>query len=199
MTKIEQIQEILGVAIDNRWGPKSQAALDAAIAASRMPVEASEPVVAVNPPTGASEAFLAFMPFIFKWEGEYYENDPDDPGGATKYGIDQRSHPGVDIKSLTKEAALAIYWKEWQEAGCEGYTTPFAEVFFNCRVNMGLGRAREFNSNTHLGLDSRSRAKMFLDLQEAKYRSIAANNRGLAKFLKGWLNRTTALRERFGL
>jgi hypothetical protein len=38
MTKIEQIQEILGVAIDNRWGPKSQAALDAAIAASRMPV-----------------------------------------------------------------------------------------------------------------------------------------------------------------
>ncbi len=34
MTKIEQIQTILGVVADNDWGPKSQAALEKAIAES---------------------------------------------------------------------------------------------------------------------------------------------------------------------
>lgn len=32
MTKIEQIQKVLGVKVDNLWGPRSQAALDAEIA-----------------------------------------------------------------------------------------------------------------------------------------------------------------------
>jgi len=43
------------------------------------------------------------IPWLFKWEGTYYEDDKDDPGGATKFGIDQRSHPHVDIRNLTAE------------------------------------------------------------------------------------------------
>lgn len=31
MTKIEQIQTVLGVTVDGQWGPKSQAAMDAAV------------------------------------------------------------------------------------------------------------------------------------------------------------------------
>lgn len=131
------------------------------------------------------------MPFIFEWEGEVFENDPDDPGGATKYGIDQRSHPDVNIRSLTKGQALAIYWKEWNDDGCEAKGSPFAEVFFNCAVNMGLGRAKQFDKNV-VGEDWNG----FLDQQEAYYRHLAESNR-FHKYLKGWLNRTTALRKRF--
>lgn len=138
-----------------------------------------------------SPQFLAFMPFIFEWEGEVFENDPDDPGGATKYGIDQRSHPDVNIRSLTKGQALAIYWKEWNDDGCEAKGSPFAEVFFNCAVNMGLGRAKQFDKNV-VGEDWNG----FLDQQEAYYRHLAESNR-FHKYLKGWLNRTTALRKRF--
>lgn len=138
--------------------------------------------------------FLAFMPFIFEWEGEAYENDPDDPGGATKFGIDQRSHPEVNIRDLTREQALAIYWVEWLEDGCDPMPSPYAEVFFNCAVNMGLGRARQFDKQL-----PGANAARFLDIQEEYYHHIANNNKRLAKFLKGWLNRTEALRSRFFL
>jgi lysozyme family protein len=141
-----------------------------------------------------TERFLNFMPFIFEWEGETFENDPDDPGGATKFGIDQRSHPDVSIRDLTKEQALDIYWREWNEDGCESKGSPFAEVFFNCAVNMGLGRAKQFDK---LVLDED--AKSFLDHQEDYYRQLADAHKRFSKYLKGWLNRTRALRERFGL
>lgn len=141
-----------------------------------------------------TQRFLDFMPFIFEWEGETYENDPDDPGGATKFGIDQRSHPGVDIRHLTKDQAIDIYWKEWLQDGCEPMPSPYAEVFFNCAVNMGLGRARQFDMEIP-GAD----ANTFLTKQEAYYHHLAENHKNLAKFLKGWLNRTTALRRRFHL
>lgn len=42
MNAIEQIQTILGVTVDGQWGPKSQAALDVAIAASQTPGDAHE-------------------------------------------------------------------------------------------------------------------------------------------------------------
>ena len=34
-----------------------------------------------------------------------YVNDPDDPGGETKYGISKKAYPKIDIKNLTKEEA----------------------------------------------------------------------------------------------
>lgn len=141
-----------------------------------------------------NKRFLDFMPFIFEWEGETFENDPDDPGGATKYGIDQRSHPGLNIHNLTKDQALEIYWGEWIADGCEDKGSPFAEIYFNCAVNMGLGRAKQFDAGL-VGED----AKGFLDLQESYYKRLAASHKNFPKFLKGWLNRTHALRERFDL
>ncbi|MCX6848522.1 MAG: hypothetical protein NTY98_06350, partial [Verrucomicrobia bacterium] len=143
-------------------------------------------------PADSSAKFKKFMPFIFQWEGETYENDPDDPGGETKFGIDKRSHPNVDIKNLTKEVATAIYWEEWKADGCLGMPSPYAEVYFNCAVNMGLGRARQF------GAASQADANTFIGLQEAYYRRLAQQPKR-AKYLNGWLNRTKALRARFDI
>lgn len=138
--------------------------------------------------------FLLFMPFLFEWEGTRLEIDPHDPGGMTKYGIDKRSHPTVDIAALTASAATEIYWKEWNEDGCEPMPSPYAEVFFDTAVNMGLGRAQEFD-RTVPGAD----AKEFLSLREAKYNEIAGLHKNLARYLHGWLNRVEALRKRFSL
>jgi len=140
------------------------------------------------------QRFLDFLPFIFEWEGTTYENDPDDPGGATKFGIDQRSHPGVDIENLTEDQATDIYWAEWQSDGCESKGSPFAEVFFNCAVNMGLGRAKQFDAEV---VDED--ASGFLDIQENYYRQLSSNHKNFQKYLHGWLNRTNALRQRFSL
>lgn len=186
------IQALLGVTADGVFGPKSTAAFQALATASEWPQVASQPVTSPNQP---SKVFLDFMPFIFEAEGETYENDPKDPGGETKYGIDKRSHPSVDIKSLTKDQAMAIYWDEWNRDRCDALASPFAEVFFDTAVNMGLGRAQQFVGALEPGPRN---ASTFLDRRDAYYRHLGADP-NYAGFLKGWLNRTAALRKRFGL
>lgn len=56
------------------------------------------------------EAFNRLM----KYEGGY-SNNPNDPGGETKYGISKAAYPDLDIRNLTIEQAKDIYFKEfWQ-------------------------------------------------------------------------------------
>jgi lysozyme family protein len=38
-----------------------------------------------------------------------YTNDPDDPGGETKWGISKRAHPDVHIASLSERGAKRLY------------------------------------------------------------------------------------------
>jgi lysozyme family protein len=136
-----------------------------------------------------SPRFLAFIPFIFKWEGGY-DNDPDDPGGETKYGIDHRSHPNVDIKNLTKDGAQQIYWESyWVKYGCEDLPPKLGEVVFNACVNCGAGRAQKLVDQS--GPD----ASAFVAAQDSFYHRLAAAKPALRKFLRGWLNRTRDLRK----
>ncbi len=134
--------------------------------------------------------FDHIIPFIFKWEGGY-DNDPDDPGGETKYGIDKRSHPHEDIKSLTKERAATIYRVHyWDGFHCEHMPAPMGEVYFNCCINCGSGRASQF-----LRIASDTDPARFLDAQDAFYARLAAARPASKKYLKGWLNRTADLRK----
>lgn len=155
--------------------------------------------------------FLEFMPWLLQWEGETYENDPDDPGGATKYGIDQRSHPNEDIRNLTKERAYEIYFSEyWTRMRCDQLPRMVGEVCMNIGVNAGKSRAGKW-LQAIVGADvdgiigaGTVRATLRMDRPEwisellirrteEHYRSIARGR--LAKFLKGWLNRNNSLRE----
>lgn len=144
-----------------------------------------------------STRFSNFMPFIFRWEcvrdrkgNVISENDPDDPGGLTKYGIDQRSHPRVNIRALTESQARDIYWNEyWLSNKCGEMPPGLGEVHFNACVNTGAGRARK------LMIASGGNWERYIDEQEAFYRRLAASRSILAKFLKGWLNRTSDLRK----
>ncbi len=132
-----------------------------------------------------TDNFKRSMEFVFKWEGGYV-NRADDPGGETKYGISKRAHPDVDIKALTKDQAMEIYRADyWLKAGCEELSWPGCLVQFDTAVNMGVGRARGFQSLAEDWMHY-----LFLRLQY--YSTLAKKT---PTFLRGWLNRIVDLYE----
>lgn len=127
------------------------------------------------------------IPWLFDHEGREYENDKDDPGGATRYGIDQRSHPNVDIKNLTEDKATEIYWSEWLRDGCDHLPSPLDWLYFDAAVNCGIGRAQSFLN------DSGRDPKKYQDARRGFYNRLAEQKPTLKKFLKGWLARVDDL------
>lgn len=82
--------------------------------------------------------FVAAVGQVLSFEGGLSE-DSDDPGGVTKYGISQRSYPGEDIRHLTQERAIQIYYEDWwshNNYGCIGNPQLAAKVFL-LAANMG--------------------------------------------------------------
>jgi len=62
-------------------------------------------------------------------------NDPADPGGYTLYGIAQRYHPQIDVRSLTLEKARAIYRSDyWDAVQAEQLPRVLALVTFDAAV-----------------------------------------------------------------
>ena len=88
------------------------------------------------------EKFEAAIEIVLAHEGGYV-NDPDDPGGETKFGISKRSYPEVNIKDLTVEQAMEIYKRDWWDKygyGRIDYPAIAAKIF-DLSVNMGPHRA----------------------------------------------------------
>lgn len=78
---------------------------------------------------------------VLELEGGYV-NDYDDPGGATKYGISQRSYPGLDIHNLTRAEAIQIYRRDYWEPVTEVVADSRMRILvFDSAVNHGLTRA----------------------------------------------------------
>jgi lysozyme family protein len=150
------------------------------------------------------------LKFVFTWEGTSFENDSDDPGGATKYGIDQRSHPQENIKDLSQERAVEIYEQEFKDDGCLLYPAPVDLVMFDTAINCGKTRANlclqlalNVVADSVIGIktmtslhnsDPKLVAQRVITQRETFYRDLA-KKKPFGKFLRGWLNRTAALRE----
>lgn len=82
--------------------------------------------------------------FVLRLEGGYV-NDPNDPGGETKYGISKRSYPQLDIANLTEADAKAIYARDyWQASGADGLPWPLSLIHFDSAVNTGVGQAQKW-------------------------------------------------------
>lgn len=69
-------------------------------------------MVKLNKDAIGYKQFKLAIPIIIRLEGGYV-NNPDDPGGETKYGICKRDNENVDIKKLTIKKASEIYYNEW--------------------------------------------------------------------------------------
>ena len=133
-----------------------------------------------------SSDFKRAVEFTLKWEGGY-SNDPDDPGGETKYGISKRAHPECDIKNRSEQEAIQIYISDyWLAAGCESVGYPMNLVVFDSAVNCGTGTAKGW-------LRTATTPQDVLNLRKEYYLNIVKKKPALKKFLKGWLNRIADL------
>ena len=167
--------------------------------------------------------FCAFIPLILAHEEEFNrdgsvhtEHDPDDPGGTTKFGIDQRSHPKVNIAGLTEEDATEIYFDEWTKAPCDELPLPLGEMIFDIMVNGGpailwLQQALTSTGDSGVVADGFCGPKTIAAagaLDVARLRQVAAliyqdrtarferlaQKPGFAKYRRGWLARNQDLK-----
>lgn len=124
-----------------------------------------------------SNNFDRSIAFVLKHEGGYV-NDPRDAGGETNYGISKRAYPELDIKALTVVEATEIYRRDyWQKAGCDALDWPLCLVVLDTAVNMGVGKAQDFND----------RALNWSDYLFMRIEHYVGLNQ--PAFLRGWINR----------
>ncbi len=164
--------------------------------------------VSLPAPAVVSSRFNPWFKWLLQWEGSVYENDPDDAGGATKYGIDQRSHPHVNIRTLTQQQAADIYLVEaWNAMHADELPAGLGEVLANITVNCGPGcavpwlqAALGLKVDLYFGPITLKSAKaarveeicpVLIARTESFYHAIAHGKK--AKFLGGWLNRNNSL------
>ena len=97
----------------------------------------------ISVPDAYSPEFLTAVQRVLANEGGYSSN-PADPGGATNFGISARSHPGLAVAALTRDAAVEIYWHEWWlRFGFAQLPASIAAKTFDLAVNIGAGHAIE--------------------------------------------------------
>ena len=130
----------------------------------------------------------AFDLTVMRFEGgARYTNDPDDPGGATKFGISKRANPDVDVLNLTKDGAKEIYrMRYWNPVGGDEMPWPWDAVVFDTAVNLGVSRALRMKA------DAASPAEYHLE-RIAYYARLAAQKPVMVKYLRGWVNRVIQL------
>lgn len=141
-----------------------------------------------------------------------YVNNPNDPGGETKYGISKRSYPNEDIKNLTIDRAKEIYlkdfWKPYPYDQIQFDET--ATKLFDTSVNVGAKRAFRFmqqalnkmgytlvedgiiGSKTVAAINAVKNSDLlnvYRGIQAEYYRGLVAADPKKSVFLRGWLRR----------
>ena len=85
--------------------------------------------------------FDEIIDIVLEHEGGYV-NDPDDPGGETKYGISKKAYPDEDIKELTVERAKELYKRDyWDRYRTGDLPDRLRHIYVDMCINMGGGRA----------------------------------------------------------
>ena len=155
--------------------------------------------------------------YAMEWEGgSKFTDDPDDPGGATRWGVSKRSHPDVDIENLTEEGAKTIYalgyWGAINGNQLADKSERVAIKVFDAGVNIGTVRAVKFlqeclnnlegvfpklDEDGRLGpgtlraiaqVDEDDLLEVYTMRLEKYYMSL-----NKPKYLKGWIRRARAL------
>lgn len=131
---------------------------------------------------GNLESFQKGMIFILGQEGGV-SDDPHDKGGYTKYGIAQKFHPDIDVRSLDVARAEQIYYRDyWLTAACDKLPWPINVAHFDAAVNMGVGTADQLLRVTD-GFSSLLAARRFYYEGLIQFRRYGA----------GWLRRVEDL------
>jgi lysozyme family protein len=177
-----------------------------------------------------SEKFKrAFRFTVMEWEAVYVHNTvvaekvKNDPGGTTKYGIDQRDHPSVDVMNLTLEQAERIYHDgvksdlsgrhleggEWFRIRGDDLIEDWAIALFDCAVNPGLVsihwaqeivgiRADGIVGPVSIAAINSAGDDALQVLLTKRDRYYLSRGSWAKDFKEGWLNRNNALRRELG-
>lgn len=88
--------------------------------------------------------FMVAIEILLGHEGGYVWHK-DDPGGETNWGISKRSYPHVDIKNLTREGAMAIYYKDFWLPVVDSAVMHLSVAIqlMDAAVNHGIPRAKK--------------------------------------------------------
>lgn len=170
-----------------------------------------------------TDRFDVCFGYIFQFEGGY-ANHPADRGGATKFGITQKTlddwcaglgMPSYDVRDLSKAGAADIYrLKYWDVCRCDELPPPIDLVVFDLAVNHGQKHAAKFLQSALGGLvvdgvigektlaaankaptGAKCIASNILYGRSSFYQNIVARDQTQRVFLNGWLNRIAELRK----
>lgn len=131
------------------------------------------------------------LQFTLKWEGKF-SDDPDDPGGMTKWGIASAYHPEVRNPDFSENDALQIYLDDyWRPSGAYIVPFPGCVAVFDTAVNCGPGEAKSWIDWTQNPFDPQT----YLDQRVAYYIDRVKKKPAKKKFLAGWMNRVNDLRK----
>ena len=130
-----------------------------------------------------------------------YVNDPNDPGGETKYGISKRQYPGEDIRGMTLDRAKELYKRDyWDIVKGDSLPWPLSALVFDAAVNQGaipavqmMQRALDVTQDGRIGPGTLNAAAKsgnyhycrFMAFRTMRYQS----SRNFDKYGEGWLNR----------
>lgn len=142
--------------------------------------------------------FDKMLKFVLQREGGYV-NDPHDLGGETNKGITHNTYnsyrknkglPTRSVKYITDDEVRDIYYNNYYKAsGADKLGNPqLASYVFDTAVNMGVSRAKSFLEQ------SNGNSETFEKLRRAKYDEFAKANPNQQRYLQGWNNRVTAVK-----
>jgi lysozyme family protein len=134
--------------------------------------------------------------------GDKVVNDPDDPGGLTRFGISKASYPELDIANLTREDAERIYRRDyWDKLRCDELPETIRLFLFDSAVNQGcfgavktLQRSLGVQADGVIGpqtlgamkrMDAKELVSSFMTERALAYSRM----KGFDKYGKGWYRR----------
>lgn len=149
--------------------------------------------------------FKQALEIVLAFEGAM-SNDPNDPGGLTKYGISQKAYPDLDIAGLTREQAGLIYLRDyWNACRCDELPWPLRLPVFDAAVNQGQGTAAKIlqglvgvAKDGVIGAKTIAAARQFDSVQLAEnYLAerllVYTHAQGFERFGRGWFRRVIQL------
>lgn len=142
---------------------------------------------------------------VLEHEGGYV-NHPNDPGGETNMGITKRNYPELNIKTLTKERAIEIYYNDyWIPMKLDKIMDEdLILAVFDHGVNAGIRTAIKLlqrligvTDDGFIGSDTLRGIREFdgniveeyIKRRKLFYVTLVQKNEKLRPFIKGWLAR----------
>ena len=134
-----------------------------------------------------SPAFTQADSFTAGAEGGVTKNDGNH--GTAAYGIDQNSHPGMDVTQMTPQHAQAMRYEYWRSIGGDQLaqqSPPLAMAAYDTAIMSGPQKAQQ------LIQQSGGDPNKFMQLRNA-YLTNLGQKPGFQGAAQGWANRNQAL------